>query len=677
MLLHFSSLLFSAALCAGLAPSGPWDAFNYAPASKTVKPVSVRSVSGQIQGAQGLVQDSNAQATFVGNSSFVVLNWGKEVGGILSMTINDATPLSQFSFSFTESPEFISPNTSDDSCQVSATENSDGVQSFRAPLAKGLLTQTIGQQRGGFRYLTIVSNSADPLTISNITLALTFMPHWDDLRAYSGYFFAPDPGFHDVDFLTKLWYTGAYTVQMNTIDSHQARQQPCPAGGGWANNASGGPVENSPVEGPILVDGAKRDRYTSNIICNHIGDCGISTHTALVALDDLLPTKNALTVMYTTQDPATGALAYSGPPINAHGSDTYIAWSLIGTHNLFQYTGDLVFVQTVWGNYTKALSFLESQVDETGLADVPVAFENDWGRAGGAGHNSAFNALLYRTLVTAADLATHLGDTSLAAAYLANSTLIKAAYNTLLWDASAGLFRDNDMPDSIHPQDGNSLAVLFNLTTSDAQNKAISQGLTQFWTPIGPLSPELNDTIIPFIGGFEVQAHFIAGEGERAIDLLEREWGYMLYTNLSVQSTLLEGFTANGSLGYRAAAGYDFDHTYTSHAHGWATGPTPALTFYLLGIQLTSPLGASWSIAPVLSGLPSAEGGIETGLGSFSVQWAVSGETLTLALQTPAGTQGVVTVPGTGPITVDKKIEPTSSDSVELRGGNYTITRHM
>lgn len=33
------------------------------------------------------------------------------------------------------------------------------------------------------------------------------------------------------------------------------------------------------------------------------------------------------------------------------------------------------------------------------------------------------------------------------------------------------------------------------------------------------------------------------------MELLRREWGYMLYTNLSVKSTLLEGFTANGSLG--------------------------------------------------------------------------------------------------------------------------------
>jgi hypothetical protein len=126
------------------------------------------------------------------------------------------------------------------------------------------------------------------------------------------------------------------------------------------------------------------------------GDCGISSHTEFVALNDLLPTKNALLVMFSTQDPITGALQYSGPPINAHGSDTYIAWSLIGTHNYFLYTGDLAFVRTVWANYTKALNFLESQVDSTGLANVPRAFQNDWGRDGGAGHNSAMNALLYR-----------------------------------------------------------------------------------------------------------------------------------------------------------------------------------------------------------------------------------------------------------------------------------------
>lgn len=59
------------------------------------------------------------------------------------------------------------------------------------------------------------------------------MPHWDeDLTAYTGYFSAQDTsGFHDVDFLTKVWYGGAYTVQTNTIDVNQARQNAGPLPG--------------------------------------------------------------------------------------------------------------------------------------------------------------------------------------------------------------------------------------------------------------------------------------------------------------------------------------------------------------------------------------------------------------------------------------------------------------
>ncbi|KAJ7835701.1 hypothetical protein B0H13DRAFT_1582576, partial [Mycena leptocephala] len=70
-----------------------------------------------------------------------------------------------------------------------------------------------------------------------------------------------------------------------------------------------------------------------------------------------------------------------------------------------------------------------------------------------------------------------------------------------------------------------------------------------------------------------------------------------------------------------------------------------ALSFHVLGIQLTGARGSQWAITPVLSGLKSADGGLETGLGFFGVKWNVGGSTLTLVLQTPAGTRGVVTLP--------------------------------
>ncbi|KAF5355117.1 hypothetical protein D9756_005314 [Leucocoprinus leucothites] len=667
MLVLLVTLSFIVLQVLAVAPKGPWDQFNFAPRNRTSRPTSIHSTQGNVRNAQALIGSGTARLT--GNGSFIVVDFGQEVGGQVFLNVDSSTPDSRLSLSFTESAEFISPINSDDSCRTIFTMDGDGVQALPTPLPRGQFKQTIAQQRAGFRFMTIVSNSDAPVSISDVGVQNTFMPHWDDLTAYTGYFFTHDPNFHDPDFLTKLWYAGAYTVQTNTIDVHQARQGSCPRPKGWANNATAGPVE-----GPVLVDGAKRDR---NI---WPGDMGISSHTELVALNDILPSKNSLLVMFSTQDPATGALQYSGPPINARGSDTYISWSLIGAHNVWLYTGDLGFIRTVWTNYTKALAFLEGQVDETGLMNVPQSFSNDWGRDGGQGHNSAANVLLYRSLIVASELANQVEDNDLSTAYATNATALKVAINDVLWDDEAGMYRDNESSD-LHPQDGNSMAILFNVTQTQEQNKAISEGLTQFWTDIGPLSPELNDTIIPFVGGFEVQAHFIAGEGERAIDLLHRvhmfstEWGYMLYTNLSVQSTLLEGFTANGSLGYRAEAGYNFDHSYTSHSHGWATGPTPALTFHVLGIGITSPEGQTWTVTPVLSGLESAEGGLETGLGWFGVKWNVRRNVLTVQISTPKGTSGTVTLPGTGRITVDGK--PESGGSVKLGGGDHTLSRSL
>ncbi|KAK0184792.1 Six-hairpin glycosidase [Armillaria mellea] len=264
----------------------------------------------------------------------------------------------------------------------------------------------------------------------------------------------------------------------------------------------------------------------------------------------------------------------------------------------------------VWTNYTRAVAFLENKVDTTGL--INVTSPSNWGRIGRGGYNTEGNAILYKVLLTASDLANYIGDEFLSTAWKANATALKAKYNEAFRVEIAGMYRDN-LTMTLYPQDANLFAVLYNLTLSDDQEVAISEGLEKNWNDLGPVVPELPDTISPFISRFELQAHFEAGQDNRALVLLCREWGYMLYTNLSVQSTLLKGFTANGSLGYQASRGYNYDPSYTSHAHGWSSGPTSALTFYILGLTVMSPRGATWSVSPhVNGGLPGAEGGFET-----------------------------------------------------------------
>lgn len=96
----------------------------------------------------------------------------------------------------------------------------------------------------------------------------------------------------------------------------------------------------------------------------------------------------------------------------------------------------------------------------------------------------------------------------------------------------------------------------------------------------------------------------------------------------------------------------------------------------MLGLTLTSPEGVNWRIAPVLSGLSAAEGGLETTKGWFGVKWQVNNDELTLTLETPAGTTGTVVLPGQGVVTVDGK-KSTSGGTVDVSGGSHTLTRKV
>ena len=72
----------------------------------------------------------------------------------------------------------------------------------------------------------------------------------------------------------------------------------------------------------------------------------------------------------------------------------------------------------------------------------------------------------------------------------------------------------------------------------------------------------------------------------------------MLNDPLGTKSTFPEALRADGCV----------CSTYTSMAHGWAAGPTSALTEYVLGVAPTSPGGATWRFAPQPADLTFAQG---------------------------------------------------------------------
>jgi hypothetical protein len=533
----------------------------------------------------------------------------------------------------------------------------------------GTYTMPDEVMRGGFRYMTafLLTNMSTYVNITDVQLEISFQPTWTNLKAYQGYFHSND------ELLNRIWYAGAYTLQTNAVPTNTGRWVPMLANG-WANNGTLGPGDT------IIVDGAKRDRAVWP------GDMGIAVPSSFVSTGDLDSVRNALQVMYDYQN-VDGSFPEAGPPLLQQNSDTYHMWTMIGTYNYMLYTDDSSFVAQNWEKYLKAMKYIYAKVEpESGLLNQTGT--RDWARWQTGFNNTEANVILYHTLQTSVSLATWMDDTTgLAEIWTQRASDLQTAVVKHCFDPSYGAFRDNATQTTLYPQDANSMALLFSLIPpSSPSAPLISTALTRNWTPIGAEAPELPGNISPFISSFEIQAHFTVSQTTRALDLIRRSWGWYANHRNGTGSTVIEGYRTNGTFGYRQERGYGYDASYVSHAHGWSSGPTSALTEFVVGIRVTGPAGRTWRYKPHFGDLRFAEAGFVTGLGKFQAKWERSGSAYTVRLSTPAGTVGTVSLPveglGGGNATLIVNGETVSGgqyiveDShvvLELPGGSYDM----
>jgi Bacterial alpha-L-rhamnosidase C-terminal domain/Cytochrome c len=78
-----------------------------------------------------------------------------------------------------------------------------------------------------------------------------------------------------------------------------------------------------------------------------------------------------------------------------------------------------------------------------------------------------------------------------------------------------------------------------------------------------------------------------------------------------------EALAPDGSPATRESAG----GTFASLAHGWASGPTSALSKYVLGVRPVQPGYKTWLIEPQPGDLSWAEGRVPTPYGPIAVRW--------------------------------------------------------
>ncbi|KAK1974528.1 Six-hairpin glycosidase-like protein [Colletotrichum cereale] len=384
---------------------------------------------------------------------------------------------------------------------------------------------------------------------------------------------------------------------------------------------------------------------------------GVVVPSAFVSTGDLESARNALQTVFDFQRPS-GVFPRAGPPYLDAASDTYHMWTMVGAHNYVLFSGDLAWLARNWAAYRRAMDYICAKVvPGTGVLNATAT--GDWARYVNAPNGSAPSMLLYRTLTTGAFLADlapaddsdddyndddasgPAAGANLAEAWIARAGTLRAAIRTHFWDAAKGAFIDGHRNRTLYPQDSNSYAVAFGVVDPAGPEAAsISRALTENWTPIGPSSPELPGNVSPFVSSIELEAHFAAGRADRALRLVRDSWGWYLGHPNGTGSTVIEGYLADGTFGYRSARGYTDDPSYVSHAHGWSSGPTSTLTEHLVGLRVTRPAGAGWRLKPAFGEVPEAQAGFTTTLGRFSARWAVEEGVAAVEWNVPVGTRG-------------------------------------
>ncbi|MFJ5992868.1 MGH1-like glycoside hydrolase domain-containing protein [Lentzea sp. NPDC092896] len=619
-----------AALAAVAAPPGAIAALTLSPTSRTVRPAGVQGTSGSVADPQNVL--NGAPTRISGTNSSITLDFGKEVGGIATLSFGATSGGQQVGLAFSESSQYVGRD----------SDASSGGQPDRAIFGNattdGTYVMPAPRLRGGFRYLTIFLRTSGWVDLTGVSLNFTPAPGKSNPAAYANYFYSSD------NLLNRIWYAGAYTVQTNVIASNQGRAWPPPPSE-WDNSATVG-VGNS-----VLVDGAKRDRTVWP------GDLGLAVPTAYASMHELESTRNALSTMYNVQA-GNGEIPWSGPPFNLKGSDTYHTWTLYGTSLYYNYSADRAWLDSVWENYTRGMRFIIAKIGGNNLLNVTQT--QDWARSGQGGENIQANALLYAALIGGVTLARVKGDNALADSYAGRAASLKAAANARLWDANAGLYRDNPSS-TLYPQDGNSLAVWFGLTDSSAKATTIVSRLRSRWNALGATTPEWGGGVHPFTGGMEVHARFTANDDFTALDQIRRTWGYMLDSPIGTKSTFWEGMNADGSFAYGGS--------FMSLAHGWSSGPTSALTFHVLGTAPEPQVG-QYRFVPHPGDLTSAEGRITLPQGQLDASWVRNSAagTYTARLTSPSGTTGRIGVPKLSGVNVSVSV----NGAEVWRNGTFT-----
>jgi alpha-L-rhamnosidase len=138
----------------------------------------------------------------------------------------------------------------------------------------------------------------------------------------------------------------------------------------------------------------------------------------------------------------------------------------------------------------------------------------------------------------------------------------------------------------------------------------------------------------------DVHAHFEAGDAAGALSLIRTVWGlHMTHDKPFYSGAVFETMALDGTP----------ESPTRTLSHAWGSGPTSALSKYVLGVRPVEAGYQTWLIEPQPGDLTWAEGTVPTPHGPIGVAWyrkAAGG--FSLGVRVPNGTLGTVGLPVAG-----------------------------
>lgn len=614
-------------------PANPnWQSLVLGPSSDDVRPVRVVRTVGTVSNAGVLVGQGSGSAWLTvrqgGSPAAIVLDFGKEVGGTPYIVVSGSTALSAtVRISTSEALPFLTTSsgafTNDSGSQINFTVNA--------------AQRYTGGLRGGFRFAAIELRTAGTVQLS--AAGVNFRAFRAGPDRYQGWFMSSD------DQLNRMWYSGAYTAQMDMV----------PVGVASCFNR------------PVIFDGAKRDRAIWS------GDLLVTNPVALLSLGSngvpyIKGSIDSIMALQTSSGRLASAVGFRGCGAFQYAT-TYSAYSAIIVVHYYLYSGDATYVRSLLPRLEAATAYHATRVNSNGLV---VTDDPDYWQTTQSGEVTEYSLAYYELLQNMIWLEGKIGTAARVTEYTNRAAALRDAINARLFNASAGLYVHTNSRRNVFPLDANMNAVRLGVAPPERVPGILSYFRARWQphgSPISQPSPSMADpmghTIEPLNNTWEVMARFAAGDADGAVQLLRRLWGLQVDPNSGFYTGTFWEFVNSQGLPSR---GFD------SLAHAWGAGPTQILTESVLGVRPVDARYATWQVKPHPGSLTWAQGQVPVGAGSLAVRWARdSASQFHLEVASPAGTGGEVWVPLLSSGGTSTALSPGAT--LLRRSGNYDIYR--